>query len=172
MIQDSKVLKKAPRANPNTLIEWFLKDFLKMMLRHLGGSVGWAIQPLISAQVMISWFMGSNPALGSSLTVWSRLGLLSPFLPAPTPLSLYFSQNKYINLKKKSCPTWNEVKMSELDSNWTYISLLVCGTMNIMREKAKWNTPVLLPTSNQPRLKIRGNIIFRWDGRLIPPSKS
>ena len=40
MIQDSKVLKKAPRANPNTLIEWFLKDFLKMMLRHLGGSVG------------------------------------------------------------------------------------------------------------------------------------
>ena len=32
------------------------------------------------AQVMISWFVSSSPALDSVLTVWSLLGILSPSL--------------------------------------------------------------------------------------------
>ena len=31
---------------------------------------------LILAQVMISWFVGSTPTLGSVLTAWSLLGIL------------------------------------------------------------------------------------------------
>ena len=34
---------------------------------------------LISAQIMISWFVGRSPVLGSALTAWSLLGIL--FLP-------------------------------------------------------------------------------------------
>ena len=32
---------------------------------------------LISAQVMISWFVGSSPEWSSVLTAWSLLGILS-----------------------------------------------------------------------------------------------
>ena len=45
---------------------------------------------LVSAQVMISWFMSSSPASGSALTAQSRLGILS------------LSSNKSINIKKKN----------------------------------------------------------------------
>ena len=43
---------------------------------------------LVSVQVMISWFMSSSPALGSVLTAWSLLGILSlpPSLSLPLPL--------------------------------------------------------------------------------------
>ena len=45
------------------------------------GVPGWlsqlSIRLLISAQVMISRFVGSSPTLGSALTVWSPLGTLS-----------------------------------------------------------------------------------------------
>ena len=53
---------------------------------------------LVSAQVMISQFMGLSPVLGSALTVWSLLEnslslfpLLSPSLPL---LARSLSQNK------------------------------------------------------------------------------
>ena len=49
--------------------------------------------------------MSSSPALGSVLTVWRLLGVLSPSLcPSPTcahVLSLSLSQSKYINKLKK-----------------------------------------------------------------------
>ena len=52
------------------------------------GAPGWLsqlrVQLVISAQVMISRFMGSSPTLGSALTVWSLLGILSFSLPLPT----------------------------------------------------------------------------------------
>ena len=46
-----------------------------------------------SAQVTNSWFVGSSPALGSVLTVWSLLGLhsLSLSLSLSLPLSLPLS---------------------------------------------------------------------------------
>ena len=51
------------------------------------GAPGW-LSPLsfwclISAQVMISQFLGSRPASGSELTVWNLLGILSRPLAAP-----------------------------------------------------------------------------------------
>ena len=62
------------------------------------GAPGWLSQLstqlfLISAQVMISWFVGSRPTWVSVLTVWSLLGILSP-LSAPPLLTLFFPQNK------------------------------------------------------------------------------
>ena len=56
----------------------------------IGGRVpGWlsqlGIQFLVSAQVMISWFIGSSHMLGSMLMVSSLLGILSPTLSVPTP---------------------------------------------------------------------------------------
>ena len=54
----------------------------------VGGAPGWrsqlSIQLLISAQVMVSWLMGSSPALGSVLTVQSLLGILSLSLCPPS----------------------------------------------------------------------------------------
>ena len=41
--------------------------------------------------------IGSGPASGSALTVWSLFVILSPSLSVPPLLSL--SQNKYINIK-------------------------------------------------------------------------
>ena len=64
------------------------------------GVPGWLsglnIQLLISAQVMISWFMGLSPTSGSALTAWSLLGVPSPSLSAPPSfvLTLSPSQNK------------------------------------------------------------------------------
>ena len=54
----------------------------------------------ISAQVMISQFVGSSPTSGSVLTAWSLLGILPPSLCcSPVPCSQHsFSRNK--NLKK------------------------------------------------------------------------
>ena len=59
------------------------------------GAPGWpsqlSVQLLISAQVMISWFMGSGLAWGSVLTVWSLRG---------TFLSLSLSKITVKKLKK------------------------------------------------------------------------
>ena len=50
--------------------------------------VAQSIKRLPSAQVMISWFVGSSPALGSVLTVRSLPGILSlsPSLSLSLPL--------------------------------------------------------------------------------------
>ena len=57
---------------------------------------------LISAQVMISWFVRSSPESGSALTMQSLFGILSLSLSlCPSPgLSVSLFQNKYISLKK------------------------------------------------------------------------
>ena len=73
-----------------------------MLLLNLknGRAPGWlSWLSMISAQVMISWFMGSSPALGSVLTVQSLLGVLSLPLSAPPLLAhmvhvVSLSQNK------------------------------------------------------------------------------
>ena len=51
---------------------------------------------LISAQVMISQFVGQSPGSGSSLTVQSLLGILSLSVSVPLPcsFSISLSQNK------------------------------------------------------------------------------
>ena len=46
------------------------------------------VQLLISAQVIILWFVRLSPALGSMLTVQSLLGILSLSLPLPHSFSL------------------------------------------------------------------------------------
>ena len=60
------------------------------------------------AQVMISWCVGSSPALGSVLTAWSLLGILSLFFCFSSAhvlsLSVSLSLSKYINIKKNN--TW------------------------------------------------------------------
>ena len=53
-----------------------------------------SVRLLISAQVMISGFVGLTPASGSVLTMWSLLGILSPSLSALPLLKLLLSQNK------------------------------------------------------------------------------
>ena len=46
----------------------------------------------ISAQVMISQFVGSSPVLGSALTAWSLCGIMSLSLPLSYMLSLSLSK--------------------------------------------------------------------------------
>ena len=50
-----------------------------------------SVQLLISAQVMISWFMGSSPVSSSVLTAQSLLGILSTSVSASPLLSLSLS---------------------------------------------------------------------------------
>ena len=52
-----------------------------------------SVQLLILAQVMISRLVSLSPALGSALTAWSLLGILSPSL-SPSTLSLNKQMNK------------------------------------------------------------------------------
>ena len=60
------------------------------------GATGWlsqlSVQLLISAQVMILWFVSSSPASGSSPTAQSLLGILSLPLSLPLPCLLSFCQ--------------------------------------------------------------------------------
>ena len=49
------------------------------------------VRLLISAQVVISQFMDSSPALGSALTVQSLLGIVSLSLSVSPPLAPYLS---------------------------------------------------------------------------------
>ena len=50
-----------------------------------------SVQPLISAQVIISWFVGSSPTLCSMQTVQSLLGILSLHL-CPSPACVLSQQ--------------------------------------------------------------------------------
>ena len=57
---------------------------------------GWlsrlSIRLLISAQVIISWFVGFKPCVGlCAVSAQSLLRILSPSLSAPTPLMLSLS---------------------------------------------------------------------------------
>ena len=72
------------------------------------GAPGWlsrlSVRLLVLAQVVISWFTSSSPALASALAVQSLLGILSLSLcPSPaSSLSLSHSQN--VNKLKKNVP--------------------------------------------------------------------
>ena len=69
-------------------------DFQLRMISCRGAWVARSVKHLLMAtQVMISRFLSSSLPLGSTLTVRSRLGILS--LSAPPPLALSLSQNKY-----------------------------------------------------------------------------
>ena len=78
----------------------YITDYYSAMRKEdIHGAPGWlswlSVQLLISAQVMISQFVGSSPASGgSSLTTWSLLGIFSFSFSLPLPLSLFLSQNK------------------------------------------------------------------------------
>ena len=73
----------------------FLSQNKQINMKIKLGAPGWlsqlSIQLLISARVMISEFMESSPALGSVLTAWSLLGILSPPLSAHPLLVLSLS---------------------------------------------------------------------------------
>ena len=59
-----------------------------------GTWVAQLVKQLTLAQVMISWFVGSSPAMGSVLTAQSlepALESVSPSLSAPPPLVLCLS---------------------------------------------------------------------------------
>ena len=63
--------------------------------KYWGAWVAQSVKPLtlklsllILAQVMILWLLSLSPMLGSALTVWTLLGILSLFLSAP-PLFSY-----------------------------------------------------------------------------------
>ena len=88
------------------------KDCIALKKKKYIGAPGWLSQLrlwlLVSAQVMISRFMGSSPVSGSVLSVWSLLGILSLSVSLSLSLSLCsspahvhtLSQNKKINTKK------------------------------------------------------------------------
>ena len=63
-------------------------------IRNSGACVVQLVKRLTSVQVMISWFIGLSPTLGSMLMVHSLLGILSPSLSAPPLLSLSLYLNK------------------------------------------------------------------------------
>ena len=86
-----------------------------------GGAPGWlswlSIRLLVSAQVMISWFMRSSPTSGSALTAWNLPGILSlpHFLTPLHALSLSLKINfKKIFLKRVTTGKW---KYKSLDQN-------------------------------------------------------
>ena len=70
-----------------------------------GGTwVAQLVERLTSAQVMISWFMSSSPALGSVLTAQSlepASDSVSPSLSVPPPLMLCLSFSFSLSLKNK-----------------------------------------------------------------------
>ena len=68
---------------------------------HLGRLSWLSVQLLISAHIMISWFVRSSPWSGSVLTARSLPWIFSLSLCLSLPLPLSLSQNKYINIKKK-----------------------------------------------------------------------
>ena len=74
---------------------------LKTLLLGVPEWLSWLnVQLLVSAQVMISQFVGSSPTSSSALTVWSPLWVLCSPLSLLLPLSHCLSLSK-INIYKK-----------------------------------------------------------------------
>ena len=78
--------------DPNITLRFFKAGGKGNKNQHRIGAPGWlgrlSIQPLVSAGVMISWLRSSSPTWGSELTVRSLLGIPSPCLSVPPPLTL------------------------------------------------------------------------------------
>ena len=82
-----------------SLLNIFLKVLANVVRnkRYRGVWVAQSVERPTSAQVMISWSVGSSPASGSVLTAWSlepASDSVSPSLSAPPLLALSVSQNK------------------------------------------------------------------------------
>ena len=73
---------------PLYLVTFFFLVKVYFVLGCLGDSSQLSAALLISARVMISWFVRSSPTTGSVLTVQSLLGILSPSISAPLLLVL------------------------------------------------------------------------------------
>ena len=71
--------------------------------RNVVGAPGWLsrLSVWISAQIMTSLFVGSSSALGSALTAWSQLGLLSLSLSLSAPPLLMLSLSLSLTLSLK-----------------------------------------------------------------------
>ena len=71
---------------------WFI--FLGPIINHFKHAGAQSVEHLTSAQVMISWFVGSSPTLGSVLTAQSpepASDSVSPSLSALPPLTVCLS---------------------------------------------------------------------------------
>ena len=60
-----------------------------------------SVKCLTLAQVTISCFVGSSPASGSALAMWSLLGILSLPLSVPLPLVLSHDMNNKLEKRKR-----------------------------------------------------------------------
>ena len=122
--------------------------------------LGWLSQLeiwlLISAQVMISWFVRSSLMLGSVLTAGNLLGFyLCLFVPPPhTRMHVpSLSQNKWINTKKKhpkeniwifkNCP-WTKIifefKFFEFRNYYWVIIITIFEFKNYSKRLGIWNS--------------------------------
>ena len=137
--------KELPR-NPKRGIE---RMTLYWIEGHLGGSV-LSDQLLISAQVMISRLVRSNPVLGSTLIAWSLLGILPLSLSLSLNLSLslclFLCLSPSLSLSQKINLTpakWNTIEfcVSSLKTNtpcWVVLGVeLIVRATQIRKEKRK-----------------------------------
>ena len=63
-----------------------------------GSRVAQSVEHLTSAQVMISWFMGLSPTLGSVLKAWSWEPALDSVSPTLSALPPHFSLSLSLSL--------------------------------------------------------------------------
>ena len=82
--------------------------------RGVPGWLSWlSIRLLVSAQVVISLFVGSSPVSGSALTIWNLLGILSLSISLSVSLSLSLSQNKQTKKTEKQQCSREEINTTE-----------------------------------------------------------
>ena len=100
-------------------------------LGRLDVSVHWlSIWLLVSAQIMISWFINLSPTSGSVLTAQSLLGILSLPLSLPLPCSLSLSLCIYLYLYHLYLSS-----ISISISIYTYLS--ICISISIYKSQNK-----------------------------------
>ena len=74
---------------------------------------------MISAQVMISWFVSLSPALGAVLVARSLLGILSPSLCLSLSLS---KRNKHFFTKRRKRRKWMRGREMSKDCVWVILT--------------------------------------------------
>ena len=107
---------------------FFFHCWKKLKNERKAGVPGWlsrlSIRLLILVQVMISWFVGSCPTLGSALTVWSLLGILC--LPLSLPLLCSLKINK---LKKKIRERPSDINIKVTTARITVANILLSASV-------------------------------------------
>ena len=108
-----------------------------------------SVKRLTSAQVMISWFVSSSPALGSVLTVQSLeppLDSVSPSLSAPPLLVRCLSKiNKHLKKFKKG-KSWTNDKKAK---SWTLLEIFLFSFLNVYVFFRKRDTHIHTHTHTQ-----------------------